>query len=252
MSGPLRSLHTEALCWLRYGKRLPIVCTEGGPWHADVLGLSDKMTVEVEIKKSRSDLQAEFRNKKAKHYVYANAEKGPASFVPNYFYFYVPQALGEYTVKVIEELCPKAGVAVQLDTTYMDGKNTQVIRKPTRLRPDPPRPGFIRTAMMRMSSELCGSYVSANEGMGQAIFALERIYRSGQESAVRASGALDCEDLEADQRTRAAELAYAVESIKDFGSLPQVEQQKWLEAAKRWLEAQYLNSEEWRDASNRL
>ncbi len=238
-----RSLHTEAMCWLRFGKRMPIVCTEVGPWHADVIGVSSKMAIEVEIKKSKSDLQAEFRNKKAKHFYYANADKGTASFVPNYFYFYVPEALGEYTVKVIEELCPKAGVAVQTDTTYMDGKNTTVIRKPTRLRVDPPRPGFVRTAMMRMSSELCGRVIAADEAVVQAQFALDRMTKAALVVAHRASGALDCEDLEGDLITRARELKQCIEGTDIFAG-PE-DEAKWKAAAKKWLEAQYLNSEAW-------
>jgi hypothetical protein len=208
------------------------------------------MAIEVEIKKSKADLLREFDDKKAKHFAYANADRGgSAPFVPNYLYFYVPAELGEVAVKVIEEQCPKAGVAIQTDTRHMDGKNTAVVRKPTKLREAPPRPEFLRAAIMRMSSELCGRAIIADETITQVQYALEQLNKTALEIAQRAAGSLDCEDVDGDLRRRAGELAFAVESIQDFNTLPEEQQQKWLQAARRYLEAQYLNSEEWRLAS---
>jgi hypothetical protein len=248
----MRRLHTEALCWLRFGKRLPIVCTEVGPWHADVLGISDKMVVEVEIKKSKSDLRADFRNKKTKHFTYSEAEKFPGQFVPNYLYYYVPQGLKEYALKVIAEEAPKAGLAVQMETNYLDGRNTEIVKKPIRLRATPPAPGFVRMAMQRMSSELCGRHVVYDELVSRITSSFETIEQSALDTVIRVTGMLDSEDLLADQRRRAAELAFAIESVTDFGSLPIEQQQKWLTAATRWLEAQYVNSEEWKSATHRI
>lgn len=246
------SLHTEALCWLRFGRRLPVVCTEAGPWNADVLGLSSTTAIEVEVKRSKSDLMAEFRNKKAKHFLYANAETRPAPFVPNHFYFYVPAAMGEYTVKTVEELCPKAGVAVQLDTNLLDGRNTDIIRKATKLHGAAPSPRFLRTAVMRMSSELCSRHVAVDQSMAQVQAALEEIQRVAVKAAVRASGTLDCEDPKADLAVRAAELAFAVEQV-NFLDLPDDDQkQKWIDAAQRHLEAQYLTDKEQEHAPYRF
>jgi hypothetical protein len=245
------SLHTEAICWLRYGKRIPIVCTEVGPWHADVIGLSDKMSIEVEIKKSRSDLLAEFKNKKAKHFAYANADganrAGP--FVPNYMYFYVPAALGDFAVQTLETLCPKAGVAIQTDTKFLDGKNTEIIKKPTRLRPECPSPVLFRTAMYRMSSELCGRYVALetlNAKLGDVIVTANK---AAINAAARAAGTLDPEDRQSDLKFRAAELAFAVECVQDFDTLSDDRQQYWKDAAQRLLEAQFLNSESFKNAT---
>jgi hypothetical protein len=238
------------MCWLRFGKRMPIVCTEAGPWHADILGLSDKMAIEIEVKKSRSDLQAEFRNKKAKHYSYANAETGTAAFVPNYLYFYVPEPLGEYATKALLELCPKAGLAIQTDTNFIDGRNTRIIRKPTRLRVAPPRPGFIRTAIQRMSSELCGRYIALEEYYERIYETVRAAERAAVDAAYRSAGALDCEDPEVDLEARARELKFCVEGTDIF--LNQEDRAKWEAIARKWLEAQYLNSKGWENASVRL
>lgn len=243
----MRSLHTEALCWLRFGKRMPIVCTEVGPWHADVLGISDKMVVEVEIKKSRSDLRRDFSDKKTKHWTYANAEQYPGRFVPNYLYYYVPPTLKDYALEVIAREAPKAGLAVQTDTEFLDGKNTEIVKKPTKLRSTPPSPAFLRVAIMRMSSELCGRHVVNDELISNLTSTVTHTHNEALKRVARNVGMLDIEDREHDERQRAAELAYAIESIKDFNGLPPEQQAKWLEAAKRWLEAQHLNSEGWKD-----
>lgn len=210
------------------------------------------MSVEVEIKKSRSDLLAEFRNKKAKHYVYANADTGPGAWVPNYFYFYVPAALADDAKEIVTEQCPKAGIAVQTDTNYRDGKNTTIVKKPTRLRADPPRPGFIQTAIFRMSSQLCGQMVVEDELRHRLTDTLQWASKQALDAALRAAGTLDPEDREGDLRLRAAELAFCIEDIKDFGNLPEDQQQKWLKAAQRWLMAGYVNDEDWKNATYRL
>ena len=220
---------------------MPIVCTEVGPWYADIIGISSTMAIEIEIKKSKSDLLRDFTNKKAKHFAYANAETGPASFVPNYLYFYVPQELGETTVKIVEEKCPKAGVAIQLDTKHLDGRNTSVIKKPTRLRPDPPRQGFFRTAILRMSSELCGRAITIDEGIAKAHGALEELRDSGMAAAVLSAGALDSEDVVADTMVRARELALAIDHVVDFSTLTPEQQQKWVNGVEKLQESWLRN-----------
>jgi hypothetical protein len=165
-------LKTEALCWLRFGKKMELVCTEGGYWQADVLGITDKFSIEVEIKVSKSDLKREFVTKKVKHFLYNSVEQGkpPSQQTPNYFYFYVPKALEEEALKLIEEHSPKAGLAVYDPVVNMDGKKTRIARRPTKLHDKEPTARFKRTALLRMGSELCGRYV-ANRVMVEEIVA---------------------------------------------------------------------------------
>jgi hypothetical protein len=222
---------------------MPVVCTEAGPWNADILALSDKMSIEVEIKKSRADLLAEFRNKKAKHHQYANAETGPAAFVPNYFYFFVPEHLAEGTVKTVEELMPKAGVAVMTDTNYLDGRNVRIAKKPIKLRDAPPRPGFLSTAVMRMSSELCGANLALDRAYNEIVQQLRSVREEVSIAQIRIAGALDCEDAAEDLLLRARELKSCVEGTDIF--MGPEDEAKWKAAAEKWLEAQYFNSRSW-------
>lgn len=157
------TLRTEALCWIRYTKQFPIVTTEVGRWNADVLGISDDLMIECEIKVSLSDLKADFKNKKTKHFSYLNVDKWTQS-VPNYMYFYVPKSLEEDAVKVVTELAPKYGVAVYepglaLGTKMIDGKKTYVAKRPTKLHDSKPNIRSIKEAIARMSSQICGLHI---------------------------------------------------------------------------------------------
>lgn len=246
----MRRLHTEAICWLRFGKRMPIVCTEVGPWHADVLGVGDKMVIEVEIKKTRSDLRADFRNKKTKHWVYAHAEENPGRFVPNYLYYYVPESLRAYALEVVAAEAPKAGVAVQTETEYLDGRNVEIAKKPQRLRAGPPSQVMIRTAIQRMSSELAGRHVAYDTLATRMMESFKSIEEAAYASVIRSSGLLDSEDSGADLQQRAKELKLCVEGTDLFVS-PE-DEMKWTASAKKWLEAQYLNSKDWENAKIHL
>lgn len=153
-------LKTEAMCWLRYGKKMPYVCTEGGYWSADVLGVCDQFSVEVEVKVSKADLKREFQTKTSKHYLYANAEGEPARQVPNYFYFYVPPDLEEDAAKIVEAEAPKAGLVVYAPNGWLlDGKKSRVVRRATKLHNKEPSPAFRQVVLKRMGSELCGLHL---------------------------------------------------------------------------------------------
>jgi hypothetical protein len=190
------------------------------------------MSVEVELKKSKADLLAEFRSKQTKHYLYGNADPQDR-YIPNYFYFYVPEHMGEYTVEVVKERAPWAGVAVQCDGDLLNGRNTVVAKAPKQLHDGKPGNPFLRTAIMRMSSELCGKHAVIDEVLKE----LGRIQDIGAAAALRQAGTLDCEDLPGDRIRRAAELAEAIEGLKLDGA-PEDQQQKWLQAADRFLEIQ--------------
>jgi hypothetical protein len=155
------TLKVEALCWLRYGKRLEYVCTEAGRWNADVLGLCDTYAVEVEVKVSKQDLAREFTGKAAKHAVYAKAHEGvPTASVPNYFYVYVPEALEAEAVRLVRERAPYAGVAVYQPGGWLDGKLTRVAQRATKIHDQPPSQRLRQAVLLRMGSELCGRYVA--------------------------------------------------------------------------------------------
>lgn len=160
-------LKTEALCWLRFTKKMELIATEAGSWNADVLAIGEKHSVEIEVKVSKSDLRREFENKRNKHYLYNSVEPGsaPSRHTPNFFYFYVPWTLEEEALKLIEEHSPKAGLAVygQSSDRVLDGKRTYVKKRPTKLHDKVPGPSIRRAVTLRMGSELCGRYVAHRE-----------------------------------------------------------------------------------------
>ena len=162
------NLHIEALAWLRYTKQMPLVVTEVGRWNADVLGIGPKYSIEVEVKKSISDLRADFRNKRTKHYFYADAGAGKwTREVPNYLYFMVPETLREKALAIVTEANTRYGLlwvptlSFSQETNslgYSAGKNVQVGKKALRLHDKVPGDACVWTGIRRLSSELVGLY----------------------------------------------------------------------------------------------
>lgn len=149
-------LHLEAVCWLRFVRRFQYVCTEYGRWNCDVIGLTAETSVELEIKSSISDLKAEFKNKVTKHKIYNSNSPHARPFVPNYFYFFMPQALVEKAKPIIHEQSPFAGIISMADTNYRAGMNASVVHKAKLIHDDPPTKHMITTCASRMSSQICG------------------------------------------------------------------------------------------------
>jgi hypothetical protein len=158
-------LKTEALAWLRFVKKMDLICTEGGPWNSDVIGCTETMSVEVETKISRADLLAEFRKKTTKHAYYETGER----WCPNFFYFLVPEELGPSTVETVTEKMPKAGVLIYkpdmwpgLKDRLLIGRRLIVLKSAQRLRKHKPTEKFKRQLMLRMGSELASLHAVTN------------------------------------------------------------------------------------------
>ncbi len=227
-----RLLKLEALCWLRFGRRMPIVCTEAGLWSADVLGVSESMAVEVEVKVSKADFQREFRTKSAKHWLYSNSSGNEN--VPNYFYFLVPKSLQQEVTPILVDSAPKMGLALFTGEGIV-GQRIEIAKKPTRLHTGRPSPRMIRTAIARMSSELCGVKQAMDALQYRLIEKVDRMVFDVVKEASRTTGVLDCEDP-GDLEKRAAKLAFCVEGKLwcDVG-----DKEKWIEATKRWLDGRW-------------
>jgi hypothetical protein len=182
-------LKTEALCFLRYVKKMDLVCTEGGPWNSDVLGTTDSYSIEIEVKTSRADLLAEFRNKKAKHSSYGTGDR----WCPNYFYFLVPPELAESTAVLVAERMPKAGVLSLLgvftnSSRRADGRKLVVVRKARKLRDRKPTDSFKRQIMLRMGSELCGMHLALDRLRADLITGVDAIKGAVVDAIVSTEG----------------------------------------------------------------
>lgn len=192
-------LKTEGLAWLRYTKRLPIVCTEVGQWNCDILGMDENISIEIEVKVSKADLRAEFRNKKAKHHVYktASEEGGRKAHTPSYFYYLVPEALAEDAIAIVGEEAPKAGIAVFCPNKgwSQPGKRIEVRKKPQRLHDDKPSAAFLKVATARLSSEMCHLYIAHETLMNEFNNLVENVRKTASEFAKKlVEGAEDAPD----------------------------------------------------------
>lgn len=246
-------LKSAALGYLRYSKRLPIVCTEVGRWNADVLGISNTMAIEIEVKVSKADLKNEFKNKRAKHYMYAHGE-GSVN-VPSYFYILVPETLADEAVTIVTEAAPKAGV-LAYDTegsgAAYNRQAVRVLKRAKKLTDRPPSREMVISAMMRCSSEVCGLRVSQVEYQRQVLKSMDDAQAQTMRLVARAAGSLDFEDPDGDLDNRAQELAFCVEGIGvvSWQNLSKADQQKWKDAALRLLDADYVNTKTWLTAPN--
>lgn len=152
-------LKTEALCYLRFNRGMDYVCTEAGYWSADVIGADENTVIEIEVKVSRADLLAEFRNKKSKHAYYQQL----TNWSPNYFYFLVPIELAPEACEIVKEKFPKAGVLTYKYPTLRPGERLKVVRNPQKLHGNKPFPKFVRSIRRRASSELCGLHIALDD-----------------------------------------------------------------------------------------
>lgn len=222
------TLHTEALAWLRYGKRMPIVCTEAGKWNADVLGMNSKICIEVEIKHSISDLRADFRNKAHKHFLYkeANPDDGTgwSGSIPNFFYFLTPAELKDKALEIINDKAPYAGLLIRSMPAYnrfAAGKdNMRVVKVPQKLHKEPPSRGLVHSAAMRMGSEIASLrlLIDTWDITSDLRTSLMETFHARIDGI---EGSLDVDNLEADLERRGMELAWVMTHQKweTFSSL---------------------------------
>lgn len=232
-------LKLELLCWLRYGRRMPIVCTEfaHSAWIADVFGINEGLSIEIEVKVDRYDLRREFsdQGKLVKHIRYQ------VTPIPNVFYLGVTPALAEEAIQLVQQHAPKYGVVVVNDTQLGYGRNSEVRRKAQKLHDKPPPFRLTHAAIQRMSSELVHLHQL------QEVFAAQvtDMVRDAKDKVVklasRSSAVVDVDD-EGAMHARAAELAYCVDgiSLEEFEELDVEKRERWFEAAKRYNEAAFV------------
>lgn len=138
----------QALLWLRIQQRCPFIATEVGQFNADVFGVNEKKSIEIEVKVSRSDLIADF--KKWKHNQYTGQTYGfthQAQWIPNQFYFAVPEALLEAAKLVLVQRKAEKYGLIQLE-------GWKVVKRAAKLHEREPSNHIKFTCALRMGSEL--------------------------------------------------------------------------------------------------
>jgi hypothetical protein len=150
-------IKTAAICWFRFAKRWPYVCTEAGHYSADVLAANLETMVEVEVKISKADLRADFV--KPKHDTYKNAAIAPRSlWIPNRFYYAVPEEMTEYTVDFLKDKNPTYGV-ITCGELGLISKAMYVVKKAGTMHTRPPKAATLEDMLLRMGSEIANFHI---------------------------------------------------------------------------------------------
>jgi hypothetical protein len=153
-------IKTAVLCWLRFGRRYPYVCTEVGRFSADVLGATTKSITEVEVKVSKSDFRADFANKKNKHALYKNVSpryRG-AGWLPNQMYFAVPEAMKDFALEQLAAQNPRYGLMIFKDG-LADIHALECVKTAQKLHTVAPSPKILENILLRMGSELTNFHI---------------------------------------------------------------------------------------------
>lgn len=153
-------LKEAALYFLRFERKLTHIATEFGQYSADVVGASSTRLVELETKVTLSDLKNDF-NKRHKHESYANPNRYDyiREDLPNYFYFMVPNDLGEEA----NNLCGLKNVNYGV-ITYGGHLGTwdqrwKVIRKAKKLHTQAPSEKVLTRLASRMANEIVSAHM---------------------------------------------------------------------------------------------
>lgn len=99
-----RVLKYKALHWLRIKQRCAFIATEVGGWSADCLGINEKKMIEVEVKINKKDLFVDIQKPKHRHYMdNFYGTQWERQWIPNHFYYAVPDRLVEDCKAYLEE-----------------------------------------------------------------------------------------------------------------------------------------------------
>jgi hypothetical protein len=143
-----RKIKHRALCWLRLKKKCPFIATEVGGFNADVVGVTEKDLVEIEVKVSIEDLKADLR--KEKHRYYNNETtfiSHSAPWIPTHMYYAVSADLVDKTVELFEQ-------RKLVNYGIINGENFQVVKNAKRLHKKQPCQSVKFKIALRMGSEL--------------------------------------------------------------------------------------------------
>lgn len=143
----------KCLTWLRLQQRCAFIATEVGAFSADVLGVSEKKMIEIEVKISMGDLRADFQ--KYKHNLYNGLQYGSSwdvKWQPSHFYYCVPFEMLEPAKEFISKhkLGSKYGIICADDMG--------VYRNPKRLHERESASSVKFSMALRMGSELIRFY----------------------------------------------------------------------------------------------
>lgn len=100
----------KVFSYLRFKRNCIYVATEVGVYNSDILAISRKgdRLIEVETKISLADFKQDFKKsyrrygrEYKKHELYASAESSKSVWIPNYFYFAVPEKIHDAVLRLL-------------------------------------------------------------------------------------------------------------------------------------------------------
>ena len=150
-------LKYQALFYLRIKQRCCFIATEVGNNSADVLGISEKKMIEIEVKTNMPDFKNDF--KKPKHGNYDREKEGAyigswqKQWVPNQFYFAVPTSMVEEVKKYLEDKGYTQYGVLALAEPDTDGE-FRVVKQAKKLHDRAPSSHAKYVVALRMGSEL--------------------------------------------------------------------------------------------------
>ena len=152
------AIKTAVMCWLRFGRRYPYVCTEAGRFNADVIGATTKSITEVEVKVSKSDLRADWTKNKHAYYRHVSPLYRGAGWIPNQMYFAVPESMKDFALEQLASQNSKYGLMTFNPELANDSALT-CVRTAQKLHTAPPSPKVLENILLRMGSELTNFHI---------------------------------------------------------------------------------------------
>lgn len=147
----------EALRWLRIDQRCMFIATEVGNYSADVLGISEKKMIEIEVKVTFEDFKNDFRKYKHQLYngVWNSSEEGIArnQWIPTHFYFAVTPDLIEKVKDYLDSMNKEQYKRVD-HYGVIDCSTWNVVKRAKWIHKNPPNNRVKCTTALRMGSEL--------------------------------------------------------------------------------------------------
>lgn len=145
-----KELKAKLLHYYRFRRRYKYIATEAGVWNSDVLVSDENEIIEIEVKISLSDYLKDFS--KNKHNVYKAPSKYYKTFLPNKFYFCVPENLAAEILPLLKD--SKYGLLVCLEGKITKkGSFIKCVKKAENIS-DSISKKLLHALQLRMGSEL--------------------------------------------------------------------------------------------------
>lgn len=146
-----RRMKFYALRWLRLEQRCMFIATEAGSFNSDALGINEEKMIEIEVKVTMQDFKNDFN--KWKHNRYSGYfSESVDQWVPNYFYFAMPDELIEDAKLFLKARAEKENKVGCYGVIQMS--DWKIVKRAKKLHERKPTNTVKSSIALRMGSEL--------------------------------------------------------------------------------------------------